>query len=161
MVLRMANPTKHPKTGIYYLRVRNSADLVPVIGKKFLNKSLRTKDPQEARVLFASELQKAQQYWAALRRGPQAIPHRQLVALAGKRYRASMEALETEPGETGGGTMVQSIRGLKYCLHGGVARNFATARNSKPRGCPGTSPGPEWNLSRIYRAEACAARSAR
>ncbi len=99
MVLRMPSPTKHPKTGVYYLRVRVPADVIALLGKKFLVKSLGTKDPHTAKALFASELQKAQRHWEALKQGPAPIPHRQLVALAGKHYGASMKMLDDEPGE--------------------------------------------------------------
>ncbi len=50
MVLPMASPWKHPKTGVYYLRKRVPADLIGSVGKREIKRSLGTKDPAEARL---------------------------------------------------------------------------------------------------------------
>lgn len=50
----MATPWKHPKTDVYYLRRQIPESLRPAFGGAALHKqSLRTKDPAEARTLFA------------------------------------------------------------------------------------------------------------
>jgi hypothetical protein len=45
----MASPFRHPKTGIYWLRKRVPKDLVPVLGKAEVSRSLETRDPGEAK----------------------------------------------------------------------------------------------------------------
>ena len=99
MALPMTRPTKNKKTGIYELRKRVPADLVALIGKTHIKRSLKTKDPETAKALLPEALRKLQNEWAALRAGPSPIPHRELVALAGEHYRCSMDMLEDEPGE--------------------------------------------------------------
>jgi hypothetical protein len=44
MALAMSRPHKHPKTGVYWIRKRVPADLVPVVGKAEVTRSLGTKD---------------------------------------------------------------------------------------------------------------------
>ena len=56
----MANPWKHPKTGIYWLRRAVPEALRSRFGWE-LKKSLGTRDPAEARRLFAIEYTKAEQ----------------------------------------------------------------------------------------------------
>lgn len=53
MVLKMSRPTKDKRTGMYVLRKRVPDDLVSVLGKKELKRSLGTKDPKEARYRVA------------------------------------------------------------------------------------------------------------
>jgi len=86
MALSMPRPTKDKKSGIYYLRVRVPADLVKIVGKAEIPKSLRTRDPDEAKARFAIEYAAVQKRWAALRAKPEPIPHKRIVALAGKTY---------------------------------------------------------------------------
>jgi hypothetical protein len=56
MVLRMARPWKHPKSGVYYLRVRVPRDLVSLVGHAVEKQSLRTKDVGEARVRYSKAM---------------------------------------------------------------------------------------------------------
>lgn len=100
MVLQMPRPFKHPKTGVYYFRVRVPADLVGVLGRAEVKASLGTKDPLLAKERFAQRAGEVSAEWAALRARPVAIPHRQLVALSGKLYRRIMKMFEDEPGES-------------------------------------------------------------
>ena len=86
MVLSMARPWKHPKTGIYYLRVRVPRDLVDRVGRAIEKASLRTKDPSEARVAFGREIAKVHSRWAETRKGVQTLTDRQVEALAGEVY---------------------------------------------------------------------------
>ncbi|MBX3584110.1 MAG: tyrosine-type recombinase/integrase [Rhizobiaceae bacterium] len=101
MVLPMSRPLKHPKTGVYYLRERVPADLVALVGRREIWKSLRTKEPAMAKGLHAEEKRKLDLRWKSLRAKPEALPHQQLVALSGKLYRRVMEMHEVEPGEPG------------------------------------------------------------
>lgn len=45
MALSMSRPWKHPKTGIYWLRRGVPDDLRPIIGKREIKLSLKTKTP--------------------------------------------------------------------------------------------------------------------
>ncbi|WP_304613520.1 DUF6538 domain-containing protein [Paracoccus sp. (in: a-proteobacteria)] len=100
MALRMPSPTKHPKTGIYYLTVRSPSDLVRAGARPVLKESLRTKDPAEAKRRFSLRYEELQREWQAMRSGPAMIPFAQLVALAGE-WRRELDAMvEQEPGET-------------------------------------------------------------
>lgn len=69
MVLRMARPWKHPKSGVYYLRVRVPSDLVGLVGHAVEKQSLRTKDVGEARVRYSKAMAVLAERWANLRQG--------------------------------------------------------------------------------------------
>jgi integrase len=115
MVLKMASPWKDPKTGIFYLRVRVPSELVmkvkgrtitlPVgdtsvqakIGET-VKVSLRTRDPRETKTRFATVLTTLNDYWEAIRKGPQKLSHKEAVALAGEIYRAFVQTFEEDPG---------------------------------------------------------------
>lgn len=99
MVLQMPRPFKHPKTGVYYFRVRVPVDLVIQFGKKEIKVSLRTKDPSLAKQLFSEREREFEARCKAFRAKPDVLPHRQIVALAGKLYLKFMAPLEDEPGE--------------------------------------------------------------
>lgn len=99
MVLRMASPTRHPDTGFYYFRRRVPADLVEIVGKKEVKSSLGTKDPEVAKRRFADEWQRVELEWAQLRREPEAVPLKTIIALAGDAYRQLVNAVDDEPGE--------------------------------------------------------------
>jgi len=99
MVLRMASPIKHPKTGVYQFRRRVPADLVDVIGKKEIKRSLGTKDSSEAKRRFSDMWQQYEVEWTLTRRKPEPIPSKTIMALAGEAYRQLVEAVDEEPGE--------------------------------------------------------------
>lgn len=69
MALSMSRPTKHPRTGIFWLRKRVPDDLRGVVGKTELTKSLGTRDPAVAKRLHAAALAEIETEWAALRKG--------------------------------------------------------------------------------------------
>lgn len=94
----MPRPWKHPKTGVYYLKVRTPADLVRLGEPTQVKRSLRTKDCAEAKVRHTAELEKLHREWEAKRKGPQPLPHVQLVALAGLIYQEFMDTSPDEPG---------------------------------------------------------------
>lgn len=55
MILQMPRPLKHPKTGVYYFRMRVPRDLVRVLGRAEVKFSLATKDPVLAKELFSDK----------------------------------------------------------------------------------------------------------
>lgn len=99
MVLSMPRPFKHPKTGVYYFRQKTPVDLRAIFGKGEAGWSLGTKDPEEAKRLNAGAVQQQAAVWDRLRKRPEPLPHKQIVALSGTLYRDLMATLETEPGE--------------------------------------------------------------
>ena len=52
MALAMTRSWKHQKTGMYWLRRRAPDDLLDVLGKAEVKKSLQTKNPVEAKALL-------------------------------------------------------------------------------------------------------------
>ncbi|CDZ73249.1 Hypothetical protein NGAL_HAMBI2610_48790 [Neorhizobium galegae bv. orientalis] len=90
MVHLMPNPTKSPD-GVYYFRMRVPKDLTDKVGKDIYSISLRPKDPRLAKTLFTEMLAAKEREHAALRAGPQAVPYKALVALAGQVYREFIE----------------------------------------------------------------------
>lgn len=114
MVLQMPRPFKHPKTGVYYFRVRVPADLVPLVGKSEIKISLGTRDPAQAKELFSERERKVNLDWRRLRSAPEPLPHRQMVALAGKLYHRLMAMLEHEPGEPGISGQTAGMTGISW-----------------------------------------------
>lgn len=99
MVLQMARPFRHPRTGVYYFRQRVPTDLRGLLGDKIVSRSLRTKDGEQAKLRNAAEVQKQAMIWERHRKQPEPLPHAKIVALAGIMYRDAMATLEVEPGE--------------------------------------------------------------
>ncbi|MBM2711035.1 tyrosine-type recombinase/integrase [Mesorhizobium caraganae] len=56
MVLAMSRPVKHRKTGVYWFRKRLPADIAALTGRKEVNKTLGTKEPEEAKRRYAEVL---------------------------------------------------------------------------------------------------------
>lgn len=67
MVLVMARPQKHPKTGLYRVRKVVPAELRAVVGRRELIESLGTKNPVEARRLHPEALARFDNILAAAR----------------------------------------------------------------------------------------------
>ena len=101
MVLPMSRPVRDPSSGVYYFRKRVPADLRSIVGRAEVSRSLRTKDPAEAKRRNADELRKTELHWAALRTRPEPLPYRQIVALSGVAYRALMAPHLDDPFEQG------------------------------------------------------------
>lgn len=99
MALKMARPYKHPKTYVYFFRQHVPTDLRGLLGDKIVSWSLRTKDPDEAKVLNANALVKQAMIWERHRNQSEPLPHAQIVALSGILYQEVMATLELEPGE--------------------------------------------------------------
>jgi len=100
MVLSMARPWKHPKTGVYWFRKAVPADLRSIIGKREELRSLRTKDPAEARQRHAAIVAVVEKQWSALRKPSQPLTHKQIVALSGLVYRTMVKGHEDDPGSS-------------------------------------------------------------
>lgn len=98
MVLHMARPVRHPTTGIFQFRRRVPADLRTVLGKSEEKFSLQTRDAAEARIAHAKVSAEIEARWQGLRRGVQAVSHKQAVAIAGEFYRRLIAQHEDNPG---------------------------------------------------------------
>ncbi len=73
MVLRMNHPWPHPDSGIYWYRKRVPERLKPLVGKTEERISLRTRDPEQARIEFARVCLEVQQRWRELSAGPRSL----------------------------------------------------------------------------------------
>lgn len=72
MVLAMSRPSRHPKTGIFWLRKRVPSDLVAHVGRAIEYFSLQTREPAEAKQRHTEALSRLEARWAELRRDEQA-----------------------------------------------------------------------------------------
>ncbi len=79
---KMAHPFKHPKTGIFWLRKRVPKDLVGLVGRAEVTRSLATRDPAEAKRRHVQVLSELEAQWANLRRGPRSLSEREAHELA-------------------------------------------------------------------------------
>ncbi|MDL2399439.1 DUF6538 domain-containing protein [Rhizobium mayense] len=91
----MARPIK--RGSIYWLRKKVPDDLRPVIGKREEKFSLKTRDPAEAKVLFAKAAAEIEERWSRLRQGPITLTHKQVWGIAGDISRAWVSRFEDEP----------------------------------------------------------------
>jgi len=65
----MARPWRHPKSGVYYLRVRVPGDLVGVAGRSIEKQSLGAKDVSEALIRFSKAMADLVERWTKLHAG--------------------------------------------------------------------------------------------
>ncbi len=86
MALNMARPTKHPKTGVYYLRRRVPDALRPIVGKLEELQSLGTKDPIEAKIRHAEASAALEKKWTNLRTGKRTLTEREAHELVSPVY---------------------------------------------------------------------------
>ena len=77
----MARPHKHAKSGVCYFRQRVPKDLHPILDNKIVSKSLGTKDPDRAKVLNVSAVQKRAMLWEQCRKAPEQLPHAKIQPL--------------------------------------------------------------------------------
>ncbi len=84
MALAMATPWLHPRTRVYYLRRRVPDDLKAALGRGEVRRSLGTRDPKEAKRLFAGALAELEAQWANLRGGARALTEREAHGLAAR-----------------------------------------------------------------------------
>jgi hypothetical protein len=95
MVLRMAQPIKRGR--FYWLRKKVPDDLREIVGKREEKFSLKTRDPAEAKVMFAKALAEIEERWSRLRQGRISLSHKQAYAIAGEIYRERVSRFENEP----------------------------------------------------------------
>ncbi len=102
MALTMARPYKHPKTGIYWLRKVVPAPLRPAVGQRELKASLRTKDPEAAKVEARVALDRFDAILATARAkvlGTFAVLSlREITAAVGVAYREEVARWADDPG---------------------------------------------------------------
>ncbi len=110
MSLRMLSPWQHPN-GIWYARLWVPVDLKSIVKKDEVRRSLRTKDPAEAKKRFLQAAADIQAEWDQLRSAsefvspqgdlipePRAISQKEAHALAGEFYRQLIADNEENPG---------------------------------------------------------------
>src|SRR5688572_9027880 len=99
MVLAMARPFQHPKTGIFWLRKRVPLDLVARVGKREERFSLKTRDPSEAKRRHAEEVAQLERRWSNLRRGVRQLSEREAHELAKIAHDNWVAMFRDEPSE--------------------------------------------------------------
>ena len=117
MPLSVARPWKHPKTGVYWLRKGVPEELRPLVGKREEKRSLKTRDPAEAKRLHLEALSELEAKWANLRSGPRPLTERQLTqkeahALASVCYDRIVTHFSTTPANRRSGAPTSVTRCL-------------------------------------------------
>jgi integrase len=103
-------PHKHPDTGVFYFRRKVPLRLVGRVGKSWIKKSLGTKDPREAKALFAKEATRVEELFRNADKLV-TLSFRQVTALAGDWYIHRLRAEEDEPGDLDGlGDLLDDLR---------------------------------------------------
>jgi len=97
MVLHVARPVRHPKTGIFLFRRRVPDALRQVVGKTEEKITLGTRDPAEAKILHAQIAAQVEARWQQMAQGVQTLTHKQAEAIAGEIYRDMMREHEDDP----------------------------------------------------------------
>lgn len=92
-----AAPFRHPETGMFYFRRKVPARIVRAIGKSWIKKSLGTKDPREAKALFAKEAARVEELFRNAETLV-SLTFQQVTALAAEWYAERLKADEQEPG---------------------------------------------------------------
>lgn len=92
---------------MYYFRQRTPADLRILLGDKIVGRSMRTKDPVEAKLRHLVIAQEQAILWERHRKQPEPLPNQQIVALMGKFYRSDIASMEQELGEATIGVALQ------------------------------------------------------
>jgi hypothetical protein len=99
---RMIEPWEHPRSKVWWFRRRVPARLARFGLKGEIKKSLGTKDWDEAVLLCAERNLEVERGWRNLENGwgkpPDALSHRQVVALAGEFYREMVAKYQDDPG---------------------------------------------------------------
>lgn len=96
----MAQPWKHPESGVFYYRRRVPEDLRDVLGKREWKTSLHTRDLSEARPRFAAESAHCEEVFAAARKqkaGQLVVLSSDAPKLADRWARAVLEDWEGSP----------------------------------------------------------------
>lgn len=126
MIIRMSQPWRHPKTGVWYYRGRIPTDLIGRITADQLSVelngtlvtvklgniikiSLRTKGESEARVRHASVSAQIEKRWALARQvSTRTLSQREITGLSGLWYREMVADHEADPGDPFGWDVYQS-----------------------------------------------------
>ncbi|HEV2548055.1 MAG TPA: DUF6538 domain-containing protein [Stellaceae bacterium] len=93
----MAQPFKHPKSGVYYYRRVVPQHLRQTLGKTEFRISLGTKDSREAKRLYPEKAAEVEARLAQAAGGPVVLTHQQTIALAGRWYRQMLDKYEANP----------------------------------------------------------------
>lgn len=131
MVLRMARPTAHPKTGIYLFRKRVPENLIKLVGKREEKISLKTRDPNEAKIAHARVAAEVQERWQRLSAGVQTLSHKQAIGIAGEIYHSMVAEHEDDPQKAPGGMTALLL--AKHFVKGDGKIAFAGANVEKSK----------------------------
>lgn len=119
MILKMANPWKHPRTGVYYYRQRPPADdlermrgerlfltvdgaTVSILVREIVEVSLRTKDVATARARYRDISQQIDGLYSAAASGVMTLTQEQVMKLAWEWYRELVDLYRADPGDADG-----------------------------------------------------------
>jgi integrase len=94
----MPQPWKHPQSGMFYLRLRVPAALRPILGHEF-KRSLKTRNPAEARARYPEELVAAQLAFARAKEqagGKELLTDRDTEQLAARWYREQAAKMDEQ-----------------------------------------------------------------
>lgn len=92
----MAQPFKHPTTGVYYIRRRVPEGLQATLGREY-KRSLQTRDPIEAKARFAAEWCKSEEAFSLARAqlsGTSLLNARDIQQLAARWFRSELQQVE-------------------------------------------------------------------
>ena len=138
MAVKMATPSRHPKTGVYWFRKRVPAAVRAKVGKDAVTRSLRTKDIKEAKARFLEVAAEFEREWAAMQADSPPLTHKQLHALAGEFYRWMVARHEENPGSAARwqGEVDRDVAynwrrmpGAKFSHYGGEVQKFLKERH--------------------------------
>ncbi|WP_341511405.1 DUF6538 domain-containing protein [Bradyrhizobium sp. ISRA442] len=117
----MARPWPHPATGIFWFRMAVPLKLRPIVNKREEKCSLKTRDPEEAKIRHALKAAEVRRRWSGLKEGvrslsqkeaPLALPaprrpwillmacHHLAIELAGQRDRNANDDYSEDPKAT-------------------------------------------------------------
>lgn len=82
---------------VYWFRKGVPDELRPILNKSEEKFSLRTRDPNEAKLRFLKASAEIEERWARLRQGAVSLTHKESVAIAGQIYREMIAERENDP----------------------------------------------------------------
>jgi len=99
MALPKSRPFKHPKTGIYWFRMRVPANVADRVGRTEVTRTLGTKDPAEAKRLYAEVRAEIETQWNNLRRDRRSLTEREAHGMAAVFYEKWLALNRDNPSE--------------------------------------------------------------
>jgi hypothetical protein len=111
----MLQPAPHPVSGIYYLRRKVPDALRAALGREY-KKSLKTRDPIEARIRFTAALSESDEAFALARaqnNGKEVLSQQDAQQIAARWFRSEQERLERSGGFT---DMLARAIGNRMCI---------------------------------------------